>query len=150
MKKISIILAISILILFSSDLYSNLPSRGASEKALIVVQGNKKTGKYEKGAQIYNQTCVKCHQVNGMGIPGVFPPIKGSDFLKTASKKKLLSQVLHGSSEILKVNGMQYSTPMPPQVSNVNDAIEVINYILNNWGNNYGVATAADAKDLKK
>ena len=85
-----------------------------------------------------------------MGIPGVFPPIKGSDFLKTASKKKLLSQVLHGSSETLKVNGMQYSTPMPPQVSNVNDAIEVINYILNNWGNNYGVATAADAKDLKK
>jgi len=136
--------------LLSYNSYGKVPGKAAPENALNVVSSNKKVVKFEKGAQIYNQLCVKCHQVNGMGIPGAFPPLKGSDFLKTASKKRLLDQVLHGSNESLKVNGTQYSTPMPPQVNNVDDAIEVVNYVLNAWGNNDGVATTADAKDLKK
>jgi len=84
-----------------------------------------------------------------MGIPGAFPPLKGSDFLKKATKKKLLELVLQGSSEPYTVHGVTYSTHMPPQVDNIKDAIAVVNYVLNAWGNNYGQATAADAKGLK-
>lgn len=150
MKKISLILVIAGITLFSYNSYGNSPAKAVSENAPIVVPGNKKASQYAKGEQIYNQTCFKCHQVTGMGIPGVFPPLRGSDFLKAASKNRLLEQVLHGSNEGLTVNGMQYSTPMPPQVNNVDDAIEVVNYVLNAWGNKYGVATPADAKGLKK
>ncbi|GAA5192918.1 cytochrome c oxidase subunit II [Ferrimonas gelatinilytica] len=30
------------------------------------------------GEQVYNGRCAACHQPNGMGLPGVFPAIKGS------------------------------------------------------------------------
>jgi len=30
------------------------------------------------GAQLYAQNCQSCHQANGEGLPGAFPPLKGS------------------------------------------------------------------------
>ncbi|MBE0651293.1 MAG: cytochrome c [Bacteroidales bacterium] len=103
----------------------------------------------DRGAEIYYRKCMACHQVTGTGIPGTFPPLKGSDFLKSASKKRLINQVMNGSNEHLTVNGVTYSTPMPPQVDNIQDAVAVINFILNSWGNNYGKATIEDAKEVK-
>ena len=85
-----------------------------------------------------------------MGIHGVFPPLKGSDYLRKATKRKLLEQVLFGSNENLTVNGTQYKTAMPAQVTNIEDAVDVVNYTLHAWGNNYGVATAEDGKGLIK
>ncbi len=150
MKKLSLILAIAGFTFFTYSAYGSLPANSASDNAAaIYVPGKKKTTPNAKGKQIYEQTCFKCHQLTGAGIPGVFPPLKGSDFLKSASKTKLLEQVLKGSTETYTVNGIPYSTPMPPQVSNVDDAVAVVNYVLNAWGNNYGHATAADAKGIK-
>ncbi len=105
---------------------------------------------YAEGARIYQEKCVVCHQANGMGIPGTFPPLKGSDFLKTVSKKRVIQQVMNGSNGSLTVNGVHYTTPMPPQVNNAQEAVEVTNYILNAWGNHYGMATLQDAKGVKK
>ncbi len=105
---------------------------------------------YAKGARIYREKCVVCHQANGMGIPGTFPPLKGSDFLKTVSKKRVIKQVMNGSNGSLVVNGIHYATPMPPQVDNTRDAVAVTNYILNAWGNHYGTATLQDANGIKK
>ncbi len=31
-----------------------------------------------KGKQVYDTNCAACHQANGQGIPGTFPPIRGS------------------------------------------------------------------------
>lgn len=150
MKKFSIILIIAGFTFFAFNAYSIPPAKVVSGKSTPVYASAKKASPQDaRGEQIYNDKCFKCHQTTGMGIPGVFPPLKGSDFLKSAAKRKLLEQVLQGSSETYTVNGMSYSTPMPPQVDNVNDALAVVNYVLNAWGNNYGHATAADAKGLK-
>ncbi|MBE0649808.1 MAG: cytochrome c [Bacteroidales bacterium] len=150
MKKLSLILVIAGLTFFAYNAYGSQPAKAVAENAApVFVPGKKNVSNNAKGEQIYNQVCFKCHQLNGMGIPGVFPPLTGSDFLKTATKKRLLEQVLNGSNETLTVNGMQYSTPMPPQVKTTDDAIAVIDYVLNAWGNNYGHATAADAKGLQ-
>jgi len=104
--------------------------------------------KFPKGAKIYKEKCVACHQITGMGVPSAFPPLKGSDYLK-ADKKRALNQVLNGSNHEITVNGAKYSIPMPPQVDKHEDAVAVVNYILNAWGNNYGTVTLADAKDIK-
>lgn len=151
MKKFSLILIIAGLTFFAYSAYGNSPATVVAESSTpVYAPGKKDSPQYAKGKQIYDNKCFKCHQMTGMGLPGVFPPLKGSSFLKTASKKRLLEQVLKGSSETLTVNGMQYSTPMPAQVNNVKDAIAVVNYVLNAWGNKYGHATAADAKGLAK
>jgi len=151
MKKLVLIVVTTGVLLFTGKVYA-VPAQNAlnnENSESVYVPGDKGASKYPKGAEIYYRKCMACHQVTGMGLPGTFPPLKGSDFLKTATKKRLIDQVMLGSNEGLVVNGMQYSTPMPPQVDNTQDAVAVINYVLNAWGNDYGVATLQDAKDVK-
>ncbi len=105
--------------------------------------------KYPEGAKIYAAKCVACHQVTGMGIPNAFPPLKGSDYLM-ADKKRAVEQVLNGSHEEMVVNGVTYNMPMPFQVDTHQDAVHVINYVLNAWGNNGGSITLEDVKDIEK
>ena len=38
---------------------------------------------------------------------------------------------------------------MPPQVDNYEDAVAVINYVLNAWGNNGGTITVDEVKDIE-
>jgi len=104
--------------------------------------------KYPKGAKIYTEKCLVCHQASGEGIPGAFPPLKKSDYL-FADKARAVEQVLNGSHEEMVVNGVTYTAPMTPQVDTKEDAIAVINYVLNAWGNEGGTVSMDDVKDVK-
>ena len=99
------------------------------------------------GEKIYMEKCIVCHQANGEGIPGAFPPLKNSDYL-FADKVRAVAQVLNGSNEVMIVNGGSYSAPMPQQVNTKEDAVAVINYVLNSWGNDGGKVTLEDVKDV--
>jgi len=103
---------------------------------------------FPEGAKIYKEKCAACHQVTGLGVPNAFPPLKGSDYL-LADKKRAVKQALNGSHEEMLVNGVTYNMPMPPQVDNHQDAVHVINYVLNAWGNEGGTITVEEVKDIK-
>ena len=151
MNKGILMVLISGVFLFTGKVYA-APAMNAlnnENNEAVFAPGDKTATNYPKGAEIYNRKCVACHQLNGEGIPGTFPPLKGSDFLKSATKKRLIEQVMNGSNEQLTVNGTTYSSPMPPQVDNAGDAVAVVNYILNSWGNHYGKASPQDAKNVK-
>ncbi len=104
--------------------------------------------KYPKGAKIYKEKCIICHMANGEGITGAFPPLKNSDYL-FADKVRAVSQTLNGSHEPMVVNGVTYVAPMAPQVNTKEDAVAVINYVLNAWGNKGGTVSMEDVKDVK-
>jgi mono/diheme cytochrome c family protein len=99
------------------------------------------------GEKIYKAKCIVCHQADGKGLPGAFPPLSGSDYL-LADKVRAVAQVLNGSNKELTVNNMKYNTPMPPQVDTKEDAVAVINYVLNNFGNKGGTVTLEEVKDV--
>lgn len=40
-----------------------------------------------KGEQIYLANCAACHQANGQGLTGAFPPLAQSDFLEGDRKQ---------------------------------------------------------------
>ncbi len=147
-----IILVVTLFVGVSVFLYvAAKKTTNTNDRGVAYAQSNGKGDiDFSNGSQIYQEKCVSCHQVNGMGVSGVFPPLKGSDFLKNKTKKRLIEQVMNGSNERLVVNGEKYATPMPPRVNNKSDAIAVVNYVLNSWGNHYGVATLPDAKGIKK
>lgn len=151
MKKFILFVAMAGVFLFTGKIYG-VPAQNAvnnpeSESAYTASNGNAPNNK--RGAEIYYRKCMACHQVNGAGLSGTFPPLKGSDFLKSATKARLIQQVMNGSKEHLTVNSLTYTSPMPPRVDNAQDAVAVINYILNSWGNHYGYATLQDAKKIK-
>lgn len=100
-----------------------------------------------KGEAIYKAKCVVCHQATGMGVENVFPPLANSDYL-LADKVRAVAQTLNGSKEEMIVNGKKYTQEMVPQVDTKEDAVAVINYVLNNFGNKGGYVTLDEVKDV--
>ncbi len=90
--------------------------------------------KYGEGKKLYNQQCAVCHQDNGKGIEGTYPPLANSDYMK-ADRKRAIEQVVNGSSGKMVVNGVAYDAIMPPQALSTQQAKDVLNYIFNSWGN---------------
>jgi mono/diheme cytochrome c family protein len=90
--------------------------------------------------------CITCHQANGQGIANVFPNLVGSKFL-LESKVLAVTQVLNGSAKVGNKT-VKYPAPMPPQLSSKDSAVAVINYVLNSFGNQGGVVTMDDVKDV--
>ena len=106
-----------------------------------------KADQLARGEQIYNEKCFACHQANGKGIENVFPTLEGSDFLLNDTKMAV-AQVLNGSEKVPSHGTIKYPAPMPPQVDNYEDAVAVINYTLNNFGNDGGWITVDEVKDI--
>ncbi|MBW6489879.1 MAG: cytochrome c [Lentimicrobium sp.] len=101
-----------------------------------------------RGEQLYNEKCIACHQANGQGLPNVFPTLTGSDFLLNQTKMAV-AQVINGSEKVAGQTAIKYPAPMPPQVDNYEDAVAVINYVLNNFDNNGGFITVDEVKDIE-
>ena len=150
MKKISLLLIIAglVVITASSFEYSKIETTSGDVETMTIPQDDAAAAKYPKGAKIYAEKCFVCHQVSGEGIAGAFPPLKNSDYL-LADKKRAVEQVLNGSNEAMVVNGATYTIPMPFQVDTHEDAVAVINYVLNAFGNNGGTITVEEVKDIK-
>lgn len=142
--SVSFIIAISISLGFAAKNIFSINDVATS----VIPADDPAASKYPKGAKIYAVKCVACHMVTGLGIPNAFPPLKNSDYLM-ADKKRAVEQVLNGSQEEMKVNGAIYILPMPFQVDTHEDAVSVINYVLNAWGNNGGSITVEEVKDIK-
>jgi mono/diheme cytochrome c family protein len=112
------------------------------EEPVVVAQESNELGK-----KIYNEKCIVCHMANGEGVPGAFPSLVGSEYLLT-NKVGAIAQALNGAPGGSTIKGIKYSAPMPPQVDTKEEAVAVINYVLNQWGNNGGTVTLEDAKDI--
>jgi mono/diheme cytochrome c family protein len=79
-------------------------------------------------------SCAACHQPTGQGVPNVFPPLAGSDFLN-ADKNRAINIILKGKQGEVVVNGVKYSNSMPPFPLSDDDVANVLTYIYNSFGN---------------
>jgi nitrite reductase (NO-forming) len=111
------------------------------------VEATKEAPDMVLGESIYTTKCKVCHQADGKGIKGAFPPLAGSDYL-LSDKVRAVAQALNGSNTEITVNGEKYKALMPQQVNTKEEAVAVINYVLNNFGNNGGTVSLEDVKDV--
>ncbi len=107
-----------------------------------------KTERLERGANVYLANCVACHQVNGEGIPGAFPPLAASDYLN-ADKDRTVKTVLHGLNGEIKVNGELYNSVMPVLALNDEDIANVLTYVYNTWDNNGTLVTTEEVAAIR-
>ena len=103
---------------------------------------------FAEGKKIYDEKCVVCHQADAKGLTGAFPPLAQADYL-LEDPIRGIEQTLNGSHEEMIINGVTYNAPMTPQVDTKEEALAVINYVLNNFGNDGGVLTMDDIKDVQ-
>jgi cytochrome c oxidase subunit II len=103
-------------------------AHSAAEEALASVELSM-DDLMNRGQRVHEAQCAACHQVNGEGIPNVFPAIRGSG-IATGDLEAHMEIVMRGRS----------GTAMPafgPQLNDV-DLAAVITYQRNAWGNDTG------------
>ena len=86
------------------------------------------------GKEIYIDFCVQCHLDNGEGVSGVFPPLAKSDYLLNNIEMSIRG-LKYGLSGPIVVNGEEYDGVMQNQGLDNLEIADVMNFILNNWGN---------------
>lgn len=103
----------------------------------------------QAGKVLYNGTCSVCHQQNGEGLEGVFPPLANSDYL-VADAERAVDVVLNGLSGPVTVNGVNYSSVMPP-MSQLNDdeIANILTFTLNTWGNEGATVSAEEVAAVR-
>ncbi len=110
-------------------------------------EDNLQKGLVEKGATIYRTYCGTCHQRNGKGASGRFPPLAGTDWV-TGDKKRLINIILNGLEGSIEVNGENYDNLMPQhRFLSDEDIAQVLTYIRQNFGNE---ATAVSVEEVKQ
>ena len=103
----------------------------------------------ERGKKVFLSACFACHLQEGQGLPGVFPPLAGSDYLLT-DKERAVRTVLKGLNGPITVNGKPYNNVMPPQEFTDDQVADVLTYVMNTWGNSAGTVSADEVKRIRR
>jgi len=97
-----------------------------------------------RGRSVYLQHCATCHQVDGAGLKGAFPPLAGSEWV-SGEPRVLAKIVLNGLSGEISVAGSRYNSVMLAHRDTLTDAqiADVLTYIRADWGNRSAPVAAA-------
>ena len=92
-----------------------------------------KTGSKSDGKALYTANCVACHQANGEGLKGAFPPLKGSPVVTGENLEMYVDIIMNGYDA-----RAEYGV-MAAVGTNLNftefDVAAIINYERSSWGN---------------
>jgi nitrite reductase (NO-forming) len=107
------------------------------------------------GQKTYMLVCFACHQPTGLGLPNMFPPLAGSDWVTAPKADRIIRNVLHGVMGPLTINGKPFTTPapmMPPQGAALSNkqVADVLTYIRNSWGNKASAVTADQVQAVRE
>jgi mono/diheme cytochrome c family protein len=91
------------------------------------------------GARVFDANCGPCHQQNGQGVPGAFPPLAGhvaQSFAQREGRDYLLRLVLFGLEGTIVVKGNAFESAMPPWAQLGDSEIAAaLDHVLTAWGN---------------
>jgi mono/diheme cytochrome c family protein len=105
------------------------------------------------GMQVYNRpTCGACHQPNGAGTPGTFPPLAGSEWVLEKDPARVVRIVLDGLTGPIQVKGATYNSQMPGWRTQLSEEeiAQVATYVRKAWGNTAGAVTKEQVAAIKK
>lgn len=92
-------------------------------------------GPTDPGEQTYQQICAACHQANGQGLPGAFPPLAGSEWAN-GDAETMIRIVIAGLSGPVEVKGTTFNSMMPPPPGLDDEKIaHVLTFVRSNFGN---------------
>jgi mono/diheme cytochrome c family protein len=106
----------------------------------------------DRGKKIFAANCQTCHQANGLGVPGQYPPLAGSEFTIGGSRRPAMI-VLKGLQGPVTVKGQKYGAAvMQPWEKTLTDQkiADVLTYERSEWGNNASPVTAEQIAALRK
>ena len=106
----------------------------------------------DRGKKVFSANCATCHQANGLGVTGQYPPLAGSEYVNGGTRR-LGMIVLKGLQGPLTVKGQAFGTAvMQPWDKTLTDAkiADVLTYVRQEWGNKGGPVSTAQITGLRK
>lgn len=103
----------SIYMVHHSIRFDPLVVNASANRAKVDINDGPGPTRAQLGKAVYLTNCMACHQANGLGVPGAFPPLAGSEWV-TGSEERLVRIVLHGLQGPIKVAGQDYNNVMAP------------------------------------
>ena len=102
------------------------------------------------GKDLFVARCVACHQTTGEGVPGVFPPLSGSEWV-SGRDSILIAILLHGVQGEIFVKGNKFQGTMPV-FGTLDDAdiAAILSYVRSNWGNRSPAISASAVKTVRE
>src|SRR5436305_13372981 len=140
---------------FSGEALDPYGGEMATMKKITGPQGAQQAAElspHDRGKKIFAANCQTCHQANGLGVAGQYPPLAGSEFTNGGSGRMGMI-VLKGLQGPVKVKGQQYgSAVMQPWDKTLTDQkiADVMTYERSDWGNGASPVTAEQIAALRK
>lgn len=114
------------------------------EEKTIVSNGN--IAKLPDGKLLYTNNCMSCHQANGEGLKGAFPPLKGSPIVLGDDLELLVNIIMLGYDarpEYAVMNAVGTNNNLTPE-----EVTTIINHEKTSWGNNAKTVTSEEVKKI--
>lgn len=103
------------------------------------------------GGRIYIKNCSSCHQADGRGVPGAFPPLAGNPIV-VGNPLHTIAIVKFGVSGKTRVEGTYYNGTMPAwgQLISDDEIASVVSYIRAAWNNDAKPVTLGDVSTASR
>lgn len=130
-----VMVVFGVLYIFFSEPLAN--SQWGDERTLADLSGPRPAaaGAAVDGKALFAAHCAACHQATGQGLPGVFPPLDGSEWVH-GDTRVLANILLHGVTGEISVKGAKFNGTMPSfrQLSDA-ELAGLASYIRSSWSN---------------
>lgn len=103
-----------------------------------------------RGRRVYQIYCMSCHQADGSGLGGIYPPLSGTDWV-VGDKGRLIRLVLHGMQGPVEIGGERYDNLMPGQYQLSDDQVaDVLTFVRQSFGNDAESVAADDVFAVRR
>jgi len=105
----------------------------------------------KEGMAVFLAQCAPCHQADGNGVSGQFPPLAGSEWVVAEGPNRIIRIVLNGLSGPIQVKGSDYNAAMNAFRDSLDDKqiANILTYIRNSWGNKASIVTPAEVAAIR-
>jgi len=105
--------------------------------------------RFDAGQVLFSSSCAACHRVNGLGQPGVAPPLADSEWV-LGSEERLARIVLQGAEGPINAGGANFDASMPSWASfNDHQIASILTYIRRSWENTARPVTSASVAAIR-
>lgn len=101
------------------------------------------------GGEIFARYCATCHQPDGNGVEGAFPPLSDSEWVQ-GDKGRIIRLVLYGMQGPIEIKGNTYNNVMTPHGFLTDEQVAaVLTYVRSSFGNDADAVTADEVARVR-
>mgnify|MGYP002276891587 CR=1 FL=1 len=101
------------------------------------------------GKSLFQQHCGACHQLDGSGVPGMYPPLQESEYVN-GDVNWLVSSLVNGLEGPITVKGVEYDNLMPAMDYLTSEEIaHILSYVRQSFGNKASEVTAEEVQKIR-